>query len=250
MYESFIRSKKENQINPSQNQSSMPIMKKTNPTYPLSLSTDVRICCSPQKNSGFIPSHTLQPQIIQKRDKDQSCNIIQLYTANDTTYDGEEIEWTNEDEKNRFWTTVDAGFTNAQQHLNSTIQAWQNEGNPDAPLAKYAQAVLNVLENDNLLIYPMCIPGTYGLSGYNEYAISININLLNGKVEQMAKTLIHEAFHIIGGCWTVDPVTNVHTQKEETRSISKSIPYLYNQLNEKKLEDMNADTFAQYVMQW
>lgn len=101
-----------------------------------------------------------------------------------------------------------------------------------------------------LQIYPMCIAGTYGLSGYNEYAISININLLNGKVEQMAKTLIHEVFHIIGGCWNVDSDTGEHTPKAETRSTSKNISYLYQQLNGAKLEDMNADTFAQYVMQW
>lgn len=206
--------------------------------------------CRTEDMACFTPSHTFQSQIIQEQSKYQSDNIIQLYTANNTTYSGEEIEWSNEEEKTEFWKTVADGFTNARQHLNNTMQAWKDEGNPDAPLAQYAQAVLNVLNSDTLQIYPMCIAGTYGLSGYNEYAISININLLNGKVEQMAKTLIHEAFHIIGGCWAVDPTTNVRTPKTETRSTSKNISYLYQQLNGAKLEDMNADTFAQYVMQW
>ena len=249
MYETFNRFQKEDRINPSQSQSNMPVIKKSNSTHPLTLYNDVRIHCSPQKNSSFTSSYSLQPQIIQKQDKDESGNIIQLYQPMDTTYGNEEIEWDDANEKTSFWDTVDKGFANARQHLNNTIQARKNKGNPDAPLAQYAQAVLNVLNSDTLQIYPMCITDTYGLSGYNEYAISININLLNGKVEQMAKTLIHEAFHIIGGCWIVDSDTGKYTPKTETPEDSINIPYLYDQLNDKELKDMNADTFAQYVMQ-
>lgn len=253
MYEPLKKSQKENPMNLIQNQENTLIKKKSNPTHSLDLSHDVRLYYNLQKNKTLDESShpkRFQTNMNQEQAEHQSDNIVQLYTANEQTYQGEDIQWDNDAEKNDFWATVAAGFQIAKQHLENTIQAWIDEGTPNAPLAQYSQRVLNVLNSDELQIYPMLIAHTYGLSGYNEYAISLNINLLNKKNEQMAKTLIHEAFHIIGGCWIVDPVTGNHTPKAETRSISTNVNYLYRQLNGAALEDINADTFAQYVMQW
>lgn len=114
-----------------------------NPIRPLTLSNDVRVHCNAQKNNIPTLSYKLQPQIIQKQSKYQSDNIIQLYKAKNTTYDdrenGREITWNNYDERANFWETVDTGFKEAKSHLNNTMEAWKQEGNPAAPLAQYAR---------------------------------------------------------------------------------------------------------------
>lgn len=62
----------------------------------------------------------------------------------------------------------------------------------------------------------------------------------------MAKTLIHEAFHIIRGCWTVDTVTKRHTQKDEKRCFSKDVCYLYQQLNVARQMSMMPEGYTDY----
>lgn len=250
MYEPLKKSQKENQTNSFQNRSDTFNKKKASPVYSPALFTNVRFYHNPKGNSALARTHKFQIHTNHEQAEYQSGNAVQLYTANDQTYTGETIMWDDEDEKTDFWSTVDNGLTLAKQHLNNTIQAWQDEGDPNASLAQYAQRVLNILNSEELQIYPMRIKHTYGLSGYDEKAISLNIDMLMNKTEQMAKTLLHEAFHIIGGCWIVDPITNAHTPRDETRSTSKRISYLYDQLKEKTLESINADTFAQYVMQF
>ncbi len=251
MYEPLKKSQKENHMNLVQNRRNSLIKKKTTPTQVPAPFNDIRLHYSLQKKTLDESSHPKRSQthMNQGQAEHQFNNVVQLYIPNEQTYQGESIVWEGDIEKNDFWDTVAAGFQMAKQQLEKTIQAWINEGNPDASLAQYARQVLDILNSDDLQIYPMCIPYTYGLSGFNEHAISLNINLLNKKNEQMAKTLIHEAFHIIGGCWEVD-AAGKHTPKEETRSTSKNISYLYKQLNEVELKNINADTFAQYVMQW
>lgn len=105
------------------------------------------------------------------------------------------------------------------------------------------QKVRDVLQNGGLQIFPLEAK-CYGLSQKGPRQISINVALHrenSNLLYSLAKTLIHESFHIIGGCTSNkrDTSCNDSLKKEEAL---KSI-YL------EEIKNMAADYFAQFVMQ-
>lgn len=66
----------------------------------------------------------------------------------------------------------------------------------------------------------------------------------------MAKALIHEAFHIYGGCWGSDPDTG-HFKYDpdiDTACNLNKLNLIYSQIQGKDKTRVGADAFAQYVM--
>ena len=73
---------------------------------------------------------------------------------------------------------------------------------------------------------------------------------------ETAKTLIHEAFHICGGCWRINDDPNsspedphlVYDPQLDTECNSNDIDEIYRELIGKDKRRVRADAFAQYVM--
>lgn len=168
--------------------------------------------------------------------------VIQMYVRKAKTYDGSEIEW-EEGEEKTFWDTVDAGLALARVKL--------VEGKEESlPVCKYAKAVLDVLSDDQLEIYPLFYKGRLGQSSYGTKAISLAVNDLKGNVHETAKTLIHEAFHIAGGCWKITKKgRHLYDSKLDIVCKAKTHKYLHNKyLKNKVMARVPADAFAQYIM--
>lgn len=173
----------------------------------------------------------------------QTKPIVQMYQPKDKTFENKEIEWDDENERIRFWTTVDAGMEQAIVQLEKVRQQ-------GGRLGVYATYVMAILKSDSLEIFPMTIEGIAGLSSFANLQISLNVNELNGKVDEMAKTLIHEAFHIYGGCWKINPDNGSLEYNEELDTVcdSTNIAEIYSELIGKQKLNIRADAFAQYVM--
>lgn len=106
-------------------------------------------------------------------------------------------------------------------------------------IKKAISEVLDVFEKKPLIIYPLKSDDTLGKAAKEDYKISINIEKLHGKIVILTKTLIHEAFHIIGGC-TGDndiPCDNGMSKRDA-----------FAEIKDCSIADMNADVFAQFVM--
>lgn len=117
-------------------------------------------------------------------------------------------------------------------------------------ILKAIQDVRGVLEGTEMLeIFPYKEKNSYGQAQEGFHQISINMKLIketsnNGNLYfyTLAKTLIHEAFHIIGGCkeGAMDESCEDSVSKEAA---------LTNIYRKKYLRTMEADYFAQFVMQ-
>lgn len=168
--------------------------------------------------------------------------IIQMYHRMTESYDRGEIIW-NKGEKNEFWITVDAGLDLAKTQLKKGM-------NERTPVKRYAIGVLDILNHEELRIYPMTGEGRVGQAAYNDYAISLEVNFLKNNVPEMAKTLIHEAFHIFGGCWKRDKKGNrVYNEKLDVECKAKGLYGIYyREFRGKRLISTKADAFAQYIM--
>ncbi len=174
-----------------------------------------------------------------------AVHVIQMYHRSDNAYAQTDFTWGRVN-KVKFWTRVTNGITLAIRQLDRVMEAWIQESVPNHPLAIYAQSIKEVLEDDDLWIYPLNMTGYYGMSSYNKRAISVSINIRTE--ESMAKTLIHEGFHIIGGCWEITPDGKHEPRKDETSDTATRIDHLYDKMAGKDITDINADTFAQYAM--
>lgn len=161
------------------------------------------------------------------------------------TYDNREIEWDSTQEEYGFWNTVDKGFQHAIICLTEVSK------NKPGFIKQWSDAILQVLQNQDLEIYPIVNQNIFGQSEYNKMKISLEVNLLNGDVEQMAKTLIHEAFHIIGGCFKIENGNHVYDENLDTPNNSTNIPEMYQEMsqNSSNILNVRADTVAQYIMQ-
>ena len=68
--------------------------------------------------------------------------------------------------------------------------------------------------------------------------------------EEIAKTLIHEAFHIIGGCFDlVSGPNGVERVPKEEQACNASSSGILRSIKGLPKEKINADTFAQLIMQ-
>jgi len=103
------------------------------------------------------------------------------------------------------------------------------------------EEVIKVLKAQDLKIYPLDEEECCGMAMSGENAISINIELLSGNSFGIAKTLIHEAFHIIGGCDN-EEFDNSCSNFLEKYEAWKLIGVL------KTKDKMCADAFAQFIM--
>lgn len=168
--------------------------------------------------------------------------IIQMYQRMPRPYYGGEIIWEG-GEEGKFWYTVDTGLNLARDRL-------KKGKNERTPVSDYAKSVLDILNDDNLKIYPMVGGGRVGQAAYQERAISLEVNSLINNEHEMAKTLIHEAFHIIGGCWKIDEKGNrVYNEKLDVECKAKGLyDIYYREFRGKELICTKADAFAQYIM--
>lgn len=168
--------------------------------------------------------------------------VIQMYVRQTKTYDDSELEW-EEGEEKAFWDTVDAGLAMAVDQLGKEIRK-------SSPESGHAKAVSDVLTDEKLKIYPMVDSGRVGQSAYGKKEISLEVNALNENVFEMAKTLIHEAFHIVGGCWQIDKSGSyVYDSNLDVGCTSQNAHWIYKTyLQGKERINIRADAFAQYIM--
>ena len=94
------------------------------------------------------------------------------------------------------------------------------------------------MRDDVLRIFPLKECTSYGSSMEKRREISINI-LNHKKVNDVAKTLLHESFHIIGGCHGVTEIGDSHC-RDVALSLIKG---------KRTIRSMNADSVAQFVME-
>lgn len=97
--------------------------------------------------------------------------------------------------------------------------------------------VYEVLSDEKLEIFPITNPGIYGQAAIGAKEISINISN-HSNDNDVAKTLLHETFHIIGGGYK-------YTEFGDSGSKDSA---LSNIKGKKSIDAMNADSFAQFVM--
>ena len=154
--------------------------------------------------------------------------------------------WTPEDQNQ-----ITDAINNALTHLNNAHNYIINS-RPDLTIIDNAIiAVYNVLTDENLTIFPLsnrC--RSYGLSAKGACEISISL-IHNKTLFDFSKTLIHEAFHIIGGCMEyknnptdkrmIDPDITCENDMEQIDALQYIMPH-------ENIIKMSADHFAQFVM--
>lgn len=128
--------------------------------------------------------------------------------------------------------------------LNSALN--ENDVQDNDIIKKAIINVIKILQDPKLEIYPLK-EKCYGKSAAGSKQISINVALarkteeISGLLYSLAKTLIHESFHIIGGC------TSDSKDKSCSDSVTKEDAFDF--ISKKDIKDMAADYFAQFVMQ-
>lgn len=164
-----------------------------------------------------------------------SNNCVQMIRFVPNYYGSEtEYEWTPD-----YQGKLNAALQVAVSHLDNALNDSLVANNTIIQGA--IQGVKNVLNDQDLEIYPLT-GGYYGQAQERHNQISINMDLLHNNAYALAKTLIHEAFHIIGGCQgrTMDSTCD--------DSMSKDAAFSY--IHRKRgISTMVADYFAQFVMQ-
>ncbi len=107
------------------------------------------------------------------------------------------------------------------------------------------EKVMEVLQNNGLEIYPLD-KKWYGQAqaGYNQISLNVFLSHKNKRdfLYSIAKTLIHEAFHIIGGCKEGQSNDSICLDRVSKDGAFKKIASRDN------IESMEADDFAQFVM--
>ena len=178
--------------------------------------------------------------------------VVQMYVRMERNYNGDEIAWDDDQEKEQFWNTVDRGLALAQEKLKKVKEI-------KGFLGTYATFVLAILSSSDLEIYPMTDDegtGMYGQSAFAQAQISLEVNKHNGDSWETAKTLIHEGFHIYGGCWKIndDPDRSpgdphlVYDLQLDTECNSNDMDEIYGELAGRDKLRVRADAFAQFVM--
>lgn len=185
-------------------------------------------------------------------DRVSAMPVVQMYVRMERNYNGDEIAWDYDQEKEQFWNTVDLGLELAQEKLTHVKERGDC-------LGTYATFVLAILSSPALEIYPMTDDigmGLYGQSSFAKLQISLEVNRHKGNPEETAKTLIHEAFHIHGGCLKINDDPNrspedprlVYDPQLDTECNSNDIAEIYRELIGRDKRMVRADAFAQYVM--
>lgn len=154
--------------------------------------------------------------------------------------------WTHEDQAR-----INTAIANALTHLCNAHNYVISNGSSLAIIANAIKAVYNVLSNDTLSIFPLSNrSSSYGLSAKGACEISISL-IHNCTLFDFSKTLIHEAFHIIGGCMKyknnptdkrmIDPDITCEDDMEQIDALKYIMPH-------DDIIKMSADHFAQFVM--
>lgn len=168
-----------------------------------------------------------------------SC--IQLLKVIPMCYDGSYIEW-----KKEYGDIINEGGRAAKKKLEAAAFFLQSI-NSDKARAIYSavNAVYGAL--DRCEIYPLKTSSAVdGLAAYNDYKISIKVGM---DIYETAKTLIHEAFHIIGGCYNVKANPPQPWDIEPSCGREVTGDSAYKVLKGTDISKMSADHFAQYIMQ-
>lgn len=213
MYEMLVKPKEKYGIQ----QKAMPVQKKSSSKYePLGYTR----CVPAESSSG---------------DND----VIQMWQLMSTSYGRTtKFPWKKGQEQ-LFHGNVDAAIGSALRYLEKFIERAEKDGTiPD--LLQYAQEVYGVLSDSDLKIYPMGGETSWGQAAAGSREISLNVSMIianNGGLES-AKTLIHEAFHIIWGC----------TEDKEEACNSTVINEMLSEMSGQTKDKINADTFAQFVI--
>ncbi len=142
--------------------------------------------------------------------------------------------------------TIQRAREDAITHLKNALSNSLINGN--IIIRNAIQEVKESLENKAFVICPFFGCSTDGLAEAGAYKISIRTTLIRdivcGKVDQfrLAKTLIHETFHIIGGCTKEQSNDSICLDKVSRDDAFEKIA------SKDNIESMEADDFAQFVM--
>lgn len=152
----------------------------------------------------------------------------------------------DEDEYREWEQQISQGVALAKEKLTLVRD---NERNPD--IRRYVISMLAAL-NQSLDIYPLFGGGNDGLSVPGRPAMSI---LCGMDEERTVKTIIHEAFHISGGCCVKDSRTGrLKPRPDEINCDDTDLDDLKTKITtterggKRNIRTVNADTIAQYVM--
>lgn len=202
----------------------------------------------PYQYSGKFPgvnARYYQNVNVPKHNQYESEPVVQRYIKEPRDHDKQDIIW-DPGEKESFWKTVENGFEIATDRLSKVSQS----DNEDENIRQWAGRMYNILNDDNLKIFPMVKPGYDALSACGILEISLEINALNKYNEKMAKTLIHEAFHIMGGCFKVVKGKLKYDPRLDTEEKSEDVGEIRQHLirNSANILRIKADSVAQYMM--
>lgn len=180
--------------------------------------------------------------MIAQRNMRSNCNsCIQMLKFMDRPYFAEEgsptYSWATKDKE-----MIESAKTTAISHLEAAQAGLASlpENSFKRIMEPAIKNVKEILGDQNLEIYPLT-GDSYGMAQRGSRQISINIVRLRNNLNTLAKTLIHESFHIIGGCTSedYDIICDGNLSKgkayEEISKVSD-------------ISVMPADYFAQYIM--
>ena len=199
-----------------------------------------------QYSDGFLGASAghYQNANVPEHNYSEPRSVVQMYKKAAKTFEDEEVIWEPGEEKS-FWDTVDAAIPLACARAYMIASR-----DSESMTGVWAKEIEQILNSRDLVIYPMVSKDRDGQSAYDKWEISLDVNKLNKDIDRMAKTLIHEAFHIIGGCFKMVNGQHVYNAALDTANDSESIDDMYQEMSDArfKLIDVRADTFAQYVM--
>ncbi|MCH5274678.1 MAG: hypothetical protein J1E65_02470 [Lachnospiraceae bacterium] len=221
MYEVLVKQKEKYNIT----NKDMPIQKKSYARYePLGYTQ-----CVPAESMEVVSENSLGDN-----------GVIQMWKLMTTSYGKlQPFKWAK-DTQQPFCAKLNSAIALALSSLESFRNAaMQINDDTTRALAGYALEAYGVLNDDELAIYPMR-GASHAQSGNGPHAISINVKKIidDNEGAESVKTLIHEAFHIIGGGWV----------EKEYNCNATDINEMLEEMRGKEKAAINADTFAQFVM--
>lgn len=207
-------------------------------------------------NQAFQPINAPITLSDNSNDCEQTVEFME-YCYNDKTHT---ILWSKDDieDINRALADAIIHLDRAIEYLDGEIISSDTKKNSEAKIKKYkiildaVQQVRGVLQGTKTLqIFPYNDEESYAKAQQGYHQISINMNFLKAHENKsdnkasyfyaLAKTFIHEAFHIIGGCLK-------GADGSCGDSVSKEVA-LNNIYRKESIKTMQADDFAQFVMQ-